>query len=70
MTILHRCAPSDCLWETEAVPATDCPECGADAIKHTYYLSPLSTVYEKEGDVHCAMCTNTWNDREQSNDSS
>jgi len=47
---------------------SDCPECGADAVKHTYYLSPLSTVYEKEGDVHCAMCTNTWNDKEQSNE--
>ena len=49
----------------DIVTSNDCPKCGADAVKHTYYLSPMSAVYEREGDVHCTMCNHTWNDKEK-----
>ena len=42
----------------------NCPNCGA-APEDTYYVSPESDCFEREGDVDCLTCNHAWNDGEQ-----
>ena len=42
----------------------NCPNCGATP-EDTYYVSPESDCFEREGDVDCLTCNHAWNDGEQ-----